>query len=43
VLFAIGTELYKQASPKVEPADSQRDETTLEEDNTVTADYEASE
>lgn len=42
VLFAIGTDLYKQASPEVELSESHiADETILEEDNTVTADYEA--
>lgn len=41
VLFAIGTDVYKQASP-VEPSDSHvADETRSEEDNTVIADYEA--
>lgn len=41
VLFAIGTDLYKQASP-VDLSESYiTDETTSEEDKTVTADYEA--
>lgn len=42
VLFAIGTDVYKQANPEFDLSDSHvADETTSEEDNTVTADYEA--
>lgn len=41
VLFAIGTDVYKQANPEFDLSDSPVDETTSGEDNTVTADYEA--
>jgi hypothetical protein len=43
MLFSIGTDVYKQANPELDKSDSNVSSQQLvsDEDNTITADYEA--